>query len=436
MRRQVNGTVFFNRINSHDYFSGRNSKIVKEVEQMTDTDILSGNMEEWKNYYLNKYSICPIVIYENNVEESLEKIKIRKNINTFNISPFINNYYEEDGVLITFVIPYEGEPDLFYVQPNTCILSNFFAQNFVSPNGKNCGSFTLEFEYTNRELEAQKDKVKEFVQTEFENEYSYYKKMISYINSEVTAYNNNLPIKIMQLLEQRKNKANSFAAISAALQIPLKINRNAPNTTPIHLEKKMMCQPPVKPKIAPSMPEYYISDFDYNNINNIIFSCGTTMEKTARTYYANEEEELRDHLLAALNTHYVSATGETFRKIGKTDIHIEFENKAAFIGECKIWHGEQLFQSAIQQVINYSTWRDLKVSVIIFNKANKSFSTILATINDWVVKNVKNYERRDANFWNCKYYIEKENKEMHLSILAFDIYVDKNKFNDVRYQQK
>ncbi|MFR3882620.1 MAG: hypothetical protein ACLTX6_10210 [Lachnospiraceae bacterium] len=76
----------------------------------------------------------------------------------------------------------------------------------------------------------------------------------------------------------------------------------------------------------------------------------------------------RDHLLATLNTHYELATGETFRKIGKTDIHIEFENKAAFIGECKIWHGERLFQGAIQQVINYSTWRDMKVSVIIFNK--------------------------------------------------------------------
>lgn len=84
--------------------------------------------------------------------------------------------------------------------------------------------------------------------------------------------------------------------------------------------------------------------------------CGTTMEKTARTYFANTEEELRDHLLATLNTHYEAVTGETFRKIGKTDIYIEFENNAAFIGECKIWHGESLFKTAIQQVLNYSTW--------------------------------------------------------------------------------
>lgn len=78
--------------------------------------------------------------------------------------------------------------------------------------------------------------------------------------------------------------------------------------------------------------------------------CGTSMEKTARTYYNNQEEELRDILLAALNTHYESATGETFRKIGKTDIQIEFENKAAFIGECKIWGGERLLRAQFSKL--------------------------------------------------------------------------------------
>ena len=106
--------------------------------------------------------------------------------------------------------------------------------------------------------------------------------------------------------------------------------------TPIQL-KRIARKPLTKPETKAQPSEPYIKDSDYENINNIIFMCGTSMEKTARTYYNNQEEELRDILLAALNTHYESATGETFRKIGKTDIQIEFENKAAFIGECKIW---------------------------------------------------------------------------------------------------
>ena len=161
--------------------------------------------------------------------------------------------------------------------------------------------------------------------------------------------------------------------------------------------------------------------------------CGITMEKTARTYFANTEEELRDHLLATLNTHYEAVTGETFRKIGKTDIHVEFENKAAFIGECKIWHGESLFQRAIQQVINYSTWRDLKVSVIIFNKENKSFQAILSKIHNWANNNTVSYIQPDANIWKCKYHRQDMNVDIRLTVLAFDLYIDKSQFKDSRY---
>lgn len=130
---------------------------------------------------------------------------------------------------------------------------------------------------------------------------------------------------------------------------------------------------------------------------------------------------------------YDAATGETFRKIGKTDIHIEFDNKAAFIGECKIWHGIKLFQSAVQQVINYSTWRDLKVSVIIFNKVNQSFQQILSAIKSWVDMNAVSYVQPQANIWKCSYHRPDMNVDIQLTILAFDLYVDKSQFKDSRY---
>lgn len=136
----------------------------------------------------------------------------------------------------------------------------------------------------------------------------------------------------------------------------------------------------------------------------------------------------------ALNTHYYQATGETFRKIGKTDIHIEFDNKAAFIGECKVWHGEKVFQNAIQQVLNYSTWRDLKVSVIIFNKENQSFQTILAKIKMWVEKNTS-YSQPKQNIWKCKYHRKDTNSDICLTILVFDLYIDKTQIKDARFKK-
>ncbi|MBR4942123.1 MAG: hypothetical protein IKZ19_09015, partial [Clostridia bacterium] len=120
-------------------------------------------------------------------------------------------------------------------------------------------------------------------------------------------------------------------------------------------------------------------------------------------------------------------------KIGKTDIHIEFENKAAFIGECKIWHGEKAFQNAIQQIINYSTWRDLKVSVIIFNKENQSFMPILSKIQNWIDQNTVTYNQPNTNVWECKYHRSDMNVDIKLTIIVFDLYVDKTQFKDSRY---
>ena len=423
---------FFNRLDVNDYLSTFQHRMKAEVDAISDADITNCDFEEWIGYLADKYYIAPISVVETNIERTLLKTKVKR-VNSYRSYSFEKEYYEIDGVRITFKIPYDGKAELFEIQPSCRILSKFSTQSFLSPQGEEYGSFTLDFEYTNQELQSRGEKMLEFVQKQFDDKFKSYKTMIEYVNTDVMRYNNRLANYAKSLLEERKNKADAFSSISNALQIPLVVSKNAPNVKPIQL-KRIVRQPSIKPTIKPVAPESYISDIDYRNINNIITMCGTTMEKTARTYFANTEEELRDHLLAALNTHYEAATGETFRKIGKTDIHIEFENKAAFIGECKIWHGERLFQGAIQQVINYSTWRDLKVSVIIFNKENQSFPAILSKIKSWADVNTSAYTQPQANLWKCKYHRQDMNVDIQLTILAFDLYVDKKQFNDIRYR--
>ena len=159
------------------------------------------------------------------------------------------------------------------------------------------------------------------------------------------------------------------------------------------------------------------------------------MESTAKTYFQNNEEELRDQILATLNTHYDNATGETFRKIGKTDIQIQFDNKAAYIAECKIWSGKEMFSKAIQQLLNYSTWKDIKISIIVFNKKVKNFKSILEKINEWVLENTKSTIHDKANLWNCEYYRDDMEAIISISIIAFDLYVDQSQFCDNRKSQ-
>ena len=423
----------FNGSDSREYFSSFYQKMKAEVEKMSDAEITSCNMQEWVEFLVSKYYIPPISIFETNIEKTIYDTKVKKS-NPFRLHPYEPEFWEVDGVCISFSIPFDGNPDLFDLRPSSYILSSFYVHKFVAPRGEDCGSFTLELEYSKQELQEKGTSMLEFVQEQFSREFSSYKQMIDIVSAEAASYNTSLTSTALKLLEERKKRADSFSAISAALQIPLITSKNAPNSKPIQL-KRIVRQPVNKPAVTPSVPESCISDGDYENINNIIAMFGTTMEKTARTYFASTEEELRDHLLAALNTHYDNATGETFRKIGKTDIHIEFENKAAFIGECKIWRGESLFQEAIQQVINYSTWRDLKVSVIIFNKDNKSFPAILSKIQQWVHDNTVSHSQSKANIWKCKYHRPDMNVNIHISILAFDLYVDKSQFKDSRYDK-
>jgi hypothetical protein len=91
----------------------------------------------------------------------------------------------------------------------------------------------------------------------------------------------------------------------------------------------------------------------------------------------HDEEEFRDILLANLNSHYQGdATGETFRKKGKTDIRIEAASRAAFVAECKVWRGITELIEAVAQLQGYLTWRDSKSAIVIFNKKVAGFSDL------------------------------------------------------------
>lgn len=421
----------FDRKDTRTYTSQVAQQLKDEVSRISDTNISTCDIQEWIDYLVGKYAIPPVVLLEEAVSHKLEEVKVKRYNHWYRQMPYEKEYFEVDGYQITFSIPFDGDENIFFLQPSSRILTNFEVADLNAPRGESLGNVSLCFQYTRQELLDRAENMQQFVQTQFENEFRNYRTMLGYVNSEIRAFNQNLPELAKKCLTERKAKADATLLISQSLEIPLKPSDSAPNSSPIAL-KRVIRSSAKPPQQKPCQPEYAIGDWDYKNINNIILMAGTTMEKTARTYIKNNEEELRDHLLASLNTHYSNATGETFRKIGKTDIHIEFENKAAFIGECKIWHGEKLFADAVQQLMNYSTWKDIKVSVIIFNKENQSFVGVLSKIDSWVCANTKKNIRKKPNLWECDYYRTDMGVLVKMNIIAFDLYVDKTQIPDSR----
>ena len=103
------------------------------------------------------------------------------------------------------------------------------------------------------------------------------------------------------------------------------------------------------------------------------------------------------------------------------NIHVSFENKAAFIGECKIWRGIKKFDEAIKQLFGYSMWKDTKTALIVFNKENKDFMSIRNTVMDWIKKNTQSHFQMNSNAWKCVIYRSDTNTDVQIVIAIYDL---------------
>ncbi len=174
------------------------------------------------------------------------------------------------------------------------------------------------------------------------------------------------------------------------------------------------------------------SDQIYEKILEIISRAGNDMERRVLSHKDRSEPELRDVLLASLNSHKdIFSSGESFNKIGKTDILVSSVNETIFIAECKIWRGKKSLQEAIAQLLSYLTWRDNRVALIVFYK-NREFLSSLQGIPDIVTSFFqgrklklsidKEYKADVKNAFRfiCSHPADKS-REIFFTILMFDL---------------
>ena len=404
-------------------FRAHTDKLISEINVFSDEKILGANIDEWINYYFDEYKILPITLFLDNVSQTLTETKVEKYNPWYKTDPYESKTFKIDGFKITFTIPFDGDDGLLLLRPSRYYMKTFSADRIIKGDDTSYGSIIISLEYTKQELEGKE--TPDFIASQFSNEFKSYAETIDTINKEVEQFNKSLPEIIKNALATRKKKADDYVSMSEKLSIPLKINPNAPSITPVPM-KKVTAKKPEMPSARPRDKEYAISLDNYDNIRKIVYTAGSSMERAASTYAKLSEEELRDIILSHLNSHYENSTGETFSKIGKTDIHIPFENKAAYIAECKIWHGEKNLQSAFEQLTGYTTWRDVRTSIIVLNKNNKDFTKVLDTVNGFMDGNAlcQKIERNNLNEWHCTFKKSAETAEsMEIQFVVFDIFI-------------
>lgn len=406
-----------------DYLRKLYGELEGEIDSFADEKIVNCDVDEWTEYLTEKYRVEPISFYVDYATRSIQKTQIKRNNPWGHFGDVYGEpqFYMVDGCNIDYKVPFSGDDVLLKCTPSTYIMTSFEIFGFQKPSNTNYGFITIRLSYTNQEMKGFGDNLEEKVNSDFRNQFSSFEKMSGYANDDIRSYNENLTSNVQQLLNKCREKADVFFSFSKALKIPLNLNSSSPNLTPIPLKKPHRANLN-EPKPHAQEQQFYIDDSDFENIIKIIHLCGTALEESAKTFNQFNEEALRDYIKGMLSSHYENTvTGETFRRVGKTDIQIQREDKAAFIAECKVWHGIKLFSDAIEQLFCYATWKDTKLSLIIFNKGNKNFAGVQQQIQSWLKENCKSCKQWNSNIWDCVKYREDTGRDVRLAVALYDI---------------
>lgn len=248
---------------------------------------------------------------------------------------------------------------------------------------------------------------------------------LGWLKASTEQWNSQLSGKANNLVEARRQKL--IADRNAASQLKYKL-RDRPGTS------RTYAAPEVRRKVVPNLPpsssipwkpEPVLEMSLYEEILRRITHAATTWEHSPGAFAGMGEEDLRTQLLFFLNGQFEGqGTAETFNKEGKTDILIRSQGRNIFIGECKFWGGAKVLTETIDQLLGYTSWRDTKVAVIIFNR-NRNFSAVLNQI-----------QRVTEAHINCKQFVSQPfesqfrftfahkddpSRELTVTVMAFDV---------------
>jgi hypothetical protein len=315
------------------------------------------------------------------------------------------------GIELTFHVPFTGDASLFEYQPN--------AYSSLPPRAEVADNELLfRFQAVDHNGEGEQ------IRNDFQREFSGVNQYLGWQSSQVGEYNSQLFNRIVEAIEKRKQKLLKDPGLIASIGFPVRKRTDAPKTYAAPVTRRQL--PISKPTVSkPYEPELALEEAEYEHILNVISQMVTVMERSPHAFSTMREEDLRQHFLMQLNGQYEGqATGETFNYQGKTDILIRVNNKNVFIAECKFWTGEKGFLETIDQILSYTSWRDTKTAIVIFNR-NKDFSKMLEKIVP-AAHSHKNFvnQVQYSHASGYRFIFSNPNdiqRQLSLTVLAFDV---------------
>ena len=396
-----------------DWFSFKEDQITQLREEVSDLDknhLLNTLIDKLCADIVEKYCIDIPALNrkETKVTPHEAEIDVRGDFR-YNVDDLTEPAYVP-GTEIEVSVPFVGDSEAFTIQPTTYSLNppRGTVRNgmlFLSITGIN-----LEDDQVRQDIDNQLDRIDNYLTS---------------LRSSMDMLNSELDSIARQCITKRRDKLIADQKLAESLGFKLKERPDSPKT---------YVAPEVRRKIRPKLPdpstpqdkiEIILAEADYEHILGVIENMAKVMERSPSAFTTMNEESLRWHFLVQLNGHYEGqATGETFNYEGKTDILIRSEGRNIFIAECKYWDGSKKLTETINQILGYSSWRDTKVAVIIFNR-NKGFTKVLEAMKSTTNEHANCKRELDQPSESSYRFIfshrDDVDRELTLTVVAFDV---------------
>lgn len=407
----MKGDHLFTKHDLSEYLGSLKAEIALKVQKMDKDYPLNVSEADLCEHLVSEHRLyCPVLLREDVYAHEPKEVDVDVSQEPWRFILDRSRPVYIRGTSITIVVPFDGEEHLFDYRPST--------RSTRVPQGKIVDK-ELHLTYTTTDHNA--ESLKQALESDLQSIETY----LQWVRHDIQPYNDMLPHIVEKALRQRKEKLLADAGLAASLGIPIRRRSQASLTfSPPELRRKPNIPRP-QVTAGPYQAEPVLPEDDYEYILKVVENMVLVMERSPRAFAKMDEEALRDHFLVQLNGHYEGlATGETFNYGGKTDILIRYEGKNVFIAECMFWRGPKSLLDKLDQLLDYTSWRDTKTAVLVFNR-RRSLSDVLRKVSDKVPEH-KCYKRtvrrpEETHFRYVFHQPHDKNREVIVTVMVFDV---------------
>lgn len=402
----------FSRRRLHEVLEERQANMIHEIDQVPSESLLEADPDRLAKTIVEKYALAPVELRvdEVTVDQTDKKVDVSQDGRRYirdRSRPFML-----DGTVVRFYVPFGGDPELFKYQPSRYSLA--------TPSGR-VEQQELILTYVTTDANAAE------VRKEFERELGKIAEYLEWAGNDARAGAARLLSAAEDRIAERRKKILADHEMVTRLGFPVRRGNDAPQTyvAPEIRRKAMLTTKPSGTERTATPLEPTLSMEEYEHILGVVTNMVAVMERSPKAFAGMHEEDLRQHFLVQLNGQYDGdATGETFNFAGKTDILIRYKGKNLFIAECKFWKGPKALLETIDQLLGYSSWRDTRTAILLFNRT-KDLSKVIEKIPE-AVEGHPNYVRSmeyvsETGFRFVLHHQDDTDRELILTVLVFEV---------------